>query len=258
MDEISITGKALLYLAAMLGAPEIWGIADAFYGETDEEIIQDTRLIQDRLIDQNYADLDFNGEFQANEELMAAVRVCADFDRYISTEIRDRATVRKNRLFFTKDGKTIRIQDSGDELTLYAMEEPDIPDEIMGLYPNPVFLNSGCKPVSISMRELVRIKKGQKEQEKLLARGCCEQMASALCEGLLENAVLNTMVVLKRGSGNIELKSYSYAYTNKGTILFVIDDDNASDDVWIEPVQSDTWREQLERIVASSSSEVKG
>lgn len=244
MDKISLTCKAFQYLAALLGATELWGFTDAFQEETEEEIKQDIIYIKEELIEQNLADMNFDGIFEVNDEVNDMIRVCTSFDRYISVELRDRNQVAKSHLFFTKAGITLKLDAAGTGVIISRIGALDVIDEIMNLYPNPVWLNLEGEPFSISLRDLASIKKGKKI-DQLIRKGCGREIAETLGEGLSGKGVLNTMVVLEREAGGITMCSHTLMFVPSGTLLLTITDDTATDDVRVEPVKGTTWRDQL-------------
>lgn len=249
MDTISLTGKAIQHIAKRLGATELWGFADAFEGETDEEVRRDILQIEEELIGCNYADMDFDGKFQVDREVGDLIRVCFDFERYISAEARSKNTVITNRLFFSKDGITVMLEAEGDVVKITSIDETQIPDEIMNLYTSPAWMTCNCEACSITLSDLGSLKNGKKAEEKLAKKGLPSEMTEALRKGISENCALNAMVVLERASGGISMRSHTVLYSSGGAILITIPENSEDDDVWIEPVREGTWRAQFKRIL---------
>jgi hypothetical protein len=257
MDTISLTGKAIQYLARRLGATELWGFADAFEGETDEEVSRDFVKIEEELIGCNYGDMNFDGKFQVDSEVEKFIRACFDFDRYISAELRVKNAVTNNRLFFMKGGTTAMLEAVKDVVKISPINASDIPDVIMNLDVKPVWLACGNEARAISLSDLGSLKDGKKAEEKLIKKGIPAEMIEALSKGISENCALNAMVVLERNSGDITMRSHTMMYSSGGAILITIPENSEDDNVWIEPVQEGIWRAQLERILLKKGGEAK-
>lgn len=255
MDTISLTGKAIQYLARHLGATELWGFADAFEGETDEEISRDIVQIEQELIGCNYGDMNFDGIFQVDREIGDMIRVCFDFERYISAEIRIKNAVTNNRLFFMKGGETAMLESAGGAVKLSSIDVSDIPDVIMNLNAKPAWIDCSSEARSISLNDLGSLKNGKKAEEKLIKKGLPGEMVEALSKGISESCTLNSMVVLERKSEGITIRSHTIMYSSGGAILITIPENSEDDDVWIEPVQEKKWQAQLERILLKKGAE---
>ena len=121
MTKIVLSPHELLYIAVCLGATEVFGVEDAYYGMNETEIKTTIINLQTALEEREYATANFNGSFEIADNVRTTVEIVAKCERLI--------VVNDTDTFYSKGEKIISLQKSGKACVL--SDVPDLANDIL-------------------------------------------------------------------------------------------------------------------------------
>ena len=191
-DNINLTPKELLFIAANLGATEFMGIPDAFFGMEEDDMQQEASAIQSSLEEKGYAEMDFDGDFALLDSISEAVNICANCDVFIAVDVNIVGQVPQRHLYYEKSGSIIKITEDANGYFLSPLDTSkqlaaDILQNSTIQMPNSSLL----KDASLSNATLIAIKSSKGDAgniDTLIKNGCDETSAKAIISGLAEEA----------------------------------------------------------------------
>lgn len=131
MGEILLSAKELLFAAAKLGANCFAGIADPFYGMTDEEIRLEREELQLSLEKKGYAEVGFDDVFTLKPEAADLVSVCAECESYLLMQLLPPGEKAWQLLVYAGKGGLVTAQVRGQEVTLDRIGKETVTEKIL-------------------------------------------------------------------------------------------------------------------------------
>lgn len=132
MDKLRLSSKEIIFLSAIVGASEIQGIPDGFYGMDKFEIKKELLKLQDLLESKNYATSDFYGNFNPDEKVLDIIQICSLCDKYI---VIDKVSFNEKPIklaFYFKGNKSIKSVQVEEEYELSYINSSEVFDLISG------------------------------------------------------------------------------------------------------------------------------
>ena len=228
MSKIVMNSREILYLSALAGATEFMGIPDGFYGMDELEIKQEISKIQTELENKGYAQSDFDGNFDVNDEIKQIIQTCAMCDKYISVERLSAGGGTVRLLFYFEGERIVKIEEVSDGFDLTLAKAAEIRSSILERIDWTAHseIIAGNKVV-IPQSLLAEVKdsaenefSGKAGESELSKAGCTNAQAQVIYSGLSgtsnyisviivdfnseENDVMSIMVVNSK-SGSLEL-----------------------------------------------------
>ena len=198
MEKISITLKELAYLAAELGAKELFGIRDPYYGMTAEEIHRGKASLQTALDQKGIVEMDFSGKSTITEKAKQLVSVCAFCDAYVVSDARGGEA---EQLFtaYCRGGHWVLLEHGAETSDLYACDAGSIAEKIGAAVPDGAAADAGSEQFCFSC-ELIAQAQGllqggqpQKAETVLLEGGLNRRAAEILLDGLQGKGIFCTL-----------------------------------------------------------------
>ena|GEM_PF-3033693 len=198
MNEVKMSPRELLLIAAELGAKEFLGIPDAFFGMEAAEIKQEIVRLKASLEQKGYGESDFDGGFALHEEIMAVVETCTNCDTFIVVDAKKGDEVQPRDLYYTLGDWIVRLQDEGDTVTLAKIADEA---ELLSGIKHKIQLKNGAEgdalaAVTVPNALLLSLKADAADGIKpLVELGADERAAQAVVEGLLGKANFYSVIV---------------------------------------------------------------
>ena len=194
MAEILLTPRELLYIAALLDAPEFIGLSDAFFGMDETEMRHEITVLQLSLAKKGYAEMDFDGGFALKNEVCEVVGVCAACDTLAVVDKNKTSRPQFRELYYASGGLIIKMDEKEGVKVLSPVSNKDILLEL--IIRDVEFRDSEVllKNIRISNDVLADVSEQVDESDlsggikTLIENGCDELSAEAIVEGLTGGA----------------------------------------------------------------------
>lgn len=106
-EEIILSGCEILHIIGLLGKDDFFGIEDGFIDMDDMEINSAIATAESSLLDKEYAELDFNGNFSIRKDVSDILLVCADCEKMLDVEISGVNKRKIKNTIYSKDNKLV-------------------------------------------------------------------------------------------------------------------------------------------------------
>jgi len=121
VNNVVLSPYELLYIAVCLGATEVFGIEDAYYGMNETEIKTIIINLQTALEERKYATIYFDGRFEIADNVRTAMETVAKCEKLVVVNDVD--------IYYSKNEKIINLQKSGKAYAL--LEIPNLTDAVL-------------------------------------------------------------------------------------------------------------------------------
>ena len=207
MSEFQLNSRELLFLAALTGAEQLYGIPDGFFGMDDSETAREIYNLRDRLEKKGLANTDFNGNFIPDAGLISLIESCSGCERFISFEKTGKKTEPVRMMFYLNGQTAVKIEQVFEDFSLGSVEQSDIKRMILEkIDRKDSEQKSSMESVSISNDALNRIKgfaydgfngkAGKLAEKELQNLGCSKSLSALIYSGLAgESAYLSVTAV---------------------------------------------------------------
>ena len=255
MNEIKLSPRELLLIAAELGAKEFLGIPDAFFGMEAAEIKQEIVRLKASLEQKGYGESDFDGGFVLNEEILAVVETCTNCDTFIVVDAKRGDEVQPREMYYTLGDWMVRFQDGGDTVTLTKLEDEAA---LLSGIKHKLQLKNGASggalgAVTVPSALLLSLKADAAGDIKpLVELGAGEAAAQAVADGLLGRASFYSVIVTVINGDERGVRSVILLDTSQG--LYKMSPTGGLEDAGVvfEPVTLATAERELENAVRAA------
>lgn len=194
MEQYQLKGEELLYLAANLGAEQLYGVNDVLAGLSEQERKLKIFEVEKNLTAKKYIEEDFDGNIEIEKNIKKAVIVCAFFQSCLFME-GVKAGEQEFCYYFIKDDVVYSMKKTEeDNYVLTSMDGSILKTKVHEVVKKDQITDNTIPEFLVSMEEMKRIttliKHGaaEKGKEELLAAGADEKIANAVV-GTIEKKV---------------------------------------------------------------------
>ena len=256
MSKVELNAREILYLSALAGATEFIGIPDGFYGMDELEIKQEILKIQSELEGKGYAQADFDGNFNPNDEVMEAVRTCALCEKYISVDKISESSSPAKLLFYFYNNKIIKVRSISDIFELTAVNSANINSYILE-HINWITQgekNAGSKVV-IPQSLLAQVKDSTENfsaktgVEELHKSGCDNIQAQIIYSGLTGTSNYYSVIIVDFNSEENDVQSIMVINSKSGSLEILPVDRDEKEAVTFHTIDYDTFKNKLTNIL---------
>ncbi|MCL2671188.1 MAG: hypothetical protein FWF10_04020 [Clostridiales bacterium] len=195
MQQVILTPEELFYLCSSLGAAEIFGVDDVFYGMTDAEIAERMQKAGESLGARGFAQMDFDGIGTLEEELLALIRPFALCRQHIVSDITVKGKDHTGFQFYSMEDAMVRlIKNEDGTLEVHAVTGGEAASLLTRAFHISDMPGSADAPFIAQQTELDAAKRKKDIRTSLTALGCGEAMAEIIAAGLREEGVYHSVV----------------------------------------------------------------
>lgn len=125
MELLSLSPRALLYLASQLGAQTFWGIPDPFRGLSKQELLETISALQIELEQKGLVSWGFDESVHIREDISRLISVCSGCEKYLTVGCVATGTETFSVKFYSAGGAVVAIEqnDAEAELLLRKVSE---------------------------------------------------------------------------------------------------------------------------------------
>ena len=205
MAAVQLTKKELLYLTALKGADNVWGVDDPFQGEKDADIRADVLEMQSELIRKTCLEASENGQFTVSSPLSELMDVCIGCERILVLNSSRLAADGTNLRFFIRGDSAVRFE-SREEATLEPISIDLLKSETKSYFGD----GSDEKDPSSLVTSVARLRRmGSLSRKRFLMElkncGCEDDLALIIADGLQGNPEFCSLLAFDRRKGLGEL-----------------------------------------------------
>ena len=113
----------LLFLSMLMGAHEVYGVPDIYFGKTDAEIKDMVKAAADSCRKKRWYSVDFSGENKMSLETEKLANVVSFSDKVTEIVLRNTKAKQSRYLFYTKDKNSIAFQENGNRNKLCVLAD---------------------------------------------------------------------------------------------------------------------------------------
>ena len=259
MSKIVMNSREILYLSALAGATEFMGIPDGFYGMDELEIKQEILKIQSDLENQGYAQSDFDGNFNVNEEIKQIIRICAMCDKYVSVEKLAAGGGAVRLLFYFEGGRIVKIEEVSDKFKLTFAKASELHPSILEHI--DWIDNSEIMPgnrVVIPQSLLTQVKSAaenefsEKAGETELSKvGCTNAQAKIIYGGLSGTSNYISVIIVDLNSEENDVMSLLVVNSKGGSLELIPVEVDESDAIEFCAIEYDEFKAKLSTALAA-------
>lgn len=220
MDKVHLTASQILYLAALCGADDFYGVPDGFYGMDNVEIAIEVNSIKMDLTVKGYSEMDFNGEFKVNPEILSGISKCADFDIYISLD-RNINNINSFLRFYIKGSEIYKLVKNQNEYVIDQINGIVLKQEVsdfMSWNRENEELIKGIDLEKTLLKKVKTMSELEKPEKLLIEAGCDGVTAKLIYNGMQGNGGYYSFTVLDRLSDTNKVKSLIFLYGKEGAL----------------------------------------
>ena len=199
MPKIQLTKEELLYLSALKGVDNLWGVEDPFRGMSEDIIKSELLELQDSLIRKSCLDAAVDGRFSVASHYSNLINACMQSTRvYIlsSSQFEEEQTALR---YFVSDDSIVRYQFreyASIEFVSRSLMNAEIADFFGENYNNQ---EDSCSLIT-GIARLKRMGSLSKQRflQELKACGCEDSLAILISDGLQGNPDFRSLLAYER------------------------------------------------------------
>ena len=219
MEKLSLTIRELLYIASLTGANEFIGVPDGFFGMNEGEIASEINSIKTALVNKQYSEMNFDGEFNIRQDVVDSIGNCAMCDKYISFD-KTTSTNKKALRYYIKDNIVYRLSEISDGYELQVVENDSIMGEIkenISIENNMEIIETKMTLESAPLEKIKSMSEFDNPENELNMMGCDSHMAKILYRGLKGDANYYSLIVIDYAAEN-QVQSLLFMSDENGII----------------------------------------
>ena len=112
MNQIRLSDRELVYLAAQAGAMRFYGIPDPFFAMDAAQLRFAVEEVKRSLHNKGYADQGFDSGFSISEDVLSLMEVCALCERYLITSLSGTDSDFRT-VAYSRDSRVVILQETG-------------------------------------------------------------------------------------------------------------------------------------------------
>lgn len=209
MEQYRLKGEELLYIAANLGAEQLYGVKDVLMGMSENERRLKIFEVEKNLSAKKLIQEDFDGNIEIEKNIKNAVSVCAFFQSCLFMEgIQDGE--QDFCYYFIKDAVVYSMKKvEEDTYVLTSMDGSTLKTKVHEVVKKEQTMDSSIAEFLISMEEMERIttliKHGasEKGKEQLMEAGADEKIAAAIVGSIEKKADFHSIVFLEQSEERV-------------------------------------------------------
>lgn len=193
-----LTKEELLYLAALKGADNMWGIEDPFRDKSDLEIRTALLEMQGALLQKACLEATLDGPFSVSKLYSDLIEECANSSRVYVLSSSQLEAEQAHLRFFVGDNAIVRYQ-FRETVTLEFVNKDLMKAEMLGLFGDEPGDGDTCSLVTgvARLRRMGSLSKRRFLQE-LKYCGCEESLALLIADGLQGNSDFCSLLAYER------------------------------------------------------------
>ena len=247
-QELILTINELLFLALEAGADEFFGIGDPFLYMSVEQIRTALENPGASLDKKGYGDMDFDGKFRMEENVLSLIQPCAFCDAYLTVE---NGSGKERVVYYFAEDVLMKLWKCKDG---WHLKPADREEEITKLSNEFAFdvYNIVTPQMKVSSKYLKKLKKAVVNKEDEVLTRLLDQLESDESKTILMDIV----------SENIETASFIlsdftadtvcailYLNTEHGAILVTETEDKYSDEWWLHPASNVRMKDEITQLL---------
>lgn len=209
MEQYQLKGEELLYIAANLGAEQLYGVKDVLVGMSEQERKLKIFEVEKNLTAKKYIEEDFDGNIEIEKNIKDAVSVCAFFQSCLFMEgVQDGE--QDFCYYFIKDAVVYSMKKAEeDNYVLTPMDGSTLKTKVHEVVKKEQIVDSAISEFVISMEEMERIttliKHGavDKGKEQFITAGADEKIATAIVGAIEKKADFHSIVFLEESEERV-------------------------------------------------------
>lgn len=259
MEKLSLSSRELLYIAAQSGAEEFMGIPDGFYGMDESEIADEIIHIKNSLTEKNYAEMDFDGEFNIKKDILDTISACASFEKYIAFDKTNKNAAKSLR-YYIKDGAVYAIDSDNGRYTVRSIRADEIFEHILKhmrwesdrlLDIQKVFLEN------VLLEKVKRMNELENPENELKLMGCDSITAKLIYNGLLGEADYHSFVLIDYNNTEEQIKSLIFIHSVDGTVKLTPTSNENAEGITVSAADSKQLSGEIQKILSQITSETE-
>ncbi len=246
---LSVSGEELLYLSAITGVDNIWGIKDPFAEQTEQEIVTAMLNLRNSLVRKGYLISNIDTQFAVEDDCMRLLRHCMESERVY---VLDSSQTEEDSLilrYFVHDGIVVQYRFNGNASLAFST------DALMRAEISAFFGDSEEEENEVSLvTGVARIRRmGSLSRQRFLQElrniGCEEELALLIADGLQGNADFCSLFSYDRNGDQDVLVDKLVTLRFAGGSLMVTPAVNRIDMVCFTRLSHNRLTEQLDMIL---------
>lgn len=191
---VAFEANELLYLAMLCGAKEVFGISNAFYGKTDEEI----RVLVDKTVktccNKDFVAIKNDGTQKIVDNYEKSIRIVSEADSITELIVRNTKTQQIRYLVYKKGKERIILFESGGEYFMVNSEEFDkVRYAIQTLFSDGCLVKTDIESFSLLPDEVNEAMSGKRAKANIIKallhdKGVDNIVALLVTEGVMGRA----------------------------------------------------------------------
>lgn len=250
-EEFKVRVKTIVYTALKCGERDIYGIPDVFVGKTPMDFPVIEAEAMEELVQNGYAQMDFDGKIQIDSNFMDLVKSCARSREVAGIDIRREDGIQRHMTVYfigdVYDSNIITLKNlSGDYMgvcILQASEEVQILEWI-----KETILQEKKNTV---VKKRIALESGvfrRCEKKELIKNGCSEE-ESDLIAGAVNGK--RTVIIVRKIRGDSGVGTCSFVCGPEGELEMIMDYSNNMERVVFEPVDAQLIRQKVHQVLTS-------
>ena len=209
MEQYQLKGEELLYIAANLGAEQLYGVKDVLVGLSEQERKLKIFEVEKNLTAKKYIEEDFDGNIEIKKNIKEVVSICAFFQSCLFMEgIQDGE--QDFCYYFIKDDVVYSMKKADeDNYVLTLIEGSTLKSKVHEVVKKELTVDSTISEFLVSLEEMERIttlmKHGatEKGKEELIAAGADEKIANAIVDAIEKKVDFYSFVFMEQSEERV-------------------------------------------------------
>ncbi len=252
MEPLKLSSSELLYICSEQGIESFIGIKDGFYGLNEAEINAKINTIKNVLLNKQYADMDFDGEFEINKDVLDVVNVCASPEKYISfNKVNNKSKIIFN--FYEKDDKIYMFEDKDEHYDISAVEREEVSKRFFDNLALDGAVKSKTDKVFISMVDLRKIKNINGDLDvsaELKELGYNKELYEVLYDGMKGYVDYYSLYSIDNSSDTSVLNAKTFVKKGDEILKLTLCQQDYIDGVEVSYVSAETIKNEIDNLIS--------
>lgn len=242
-----LSKKELLYLTALMGANNLWGIEDAFAEMSEEEIRSELLRLQDSLLRKQFLEVDADRPFEFDESSVKLLRHCIESTRVYILNSSHMEKKEQQMRFFVKE-KEVAFFRCREQAELISVSPNEMRSIILSFFGNGDYTEiSSTLTVGVTRLRRMGSLSRQHFLQELHNSGCSDDLALLIADSLQGSSDFCSLMAYERENGKESYCGKLVTLRFSGGSLMVTNE-NDPDIVCFKKLSRETLLSEIERL----------